>query len=711
MDQHFVHCWFLSLIGWCVAATVGTPHPTVARVVVYGSTPGGVMSAISAARVLANQTQGTAGWNVTLIDQSKRLGGMCAGGLGSSDIGNPIVIGGLANEFFVQVAQHYNATTHEPLYYLEPHVAEATFAKMLEAAHVTVVRHGRVVSVAKVESRISSITLEDGAVIGDVEAVFVDASYEGDLMARAGVSYTFGREANTTYNETYAGRRQPFGITMDIAHMNPLTSDGQLPHYHPLLTELYAAPLGSADNKVQGYNFRLCVTQNVSNSVPFPKPAVYNRSDWELLFQLAASPTGQTLDRFLNNFGHPLPNGKHDLNNGGIISTDCTGCSWEYPDSNYSTRERIYQHHVNYQQGFLYTLAHDTAIAAGVRAELATYGLCKDEFVTNNNWPEQLYVREARRMVGDDVYTQNDVELNLDYNVSSVGMGSYNFDAHYSHRGPCIANAALDNCEMMTGPAPPNSVIWLGGEGFCGDNHETYQFPIDILFPKREECTNMVNPVTPSTTHVSFATVRMEPQFMILGESAGAVAALTVVSDASFRQSNRQKDLHTTTTSSSPSPLAAVHDVNRTELHAVLTAAHQILSLGTPPPPKSVSYGCVSDLCVALDRHGGDGGDSAWCANTSCHNNTLTPHEWMAMEKDFAPTSKPNASHNYPIATSLYDTFIKKSEVNSQSLPFSQKLRIKNGFKIALACMPKAMEKGYVLFTCLNADCTLPAAL
>eukprot|EP00041_Stephanoeca_diplocostata_P018383 m.384547 g.384547 ORF g.384547 m.384547 type:complete len:1033 (+) comp20995_c1_seq4:135-3233(+) len=553
-------------------------------VIVYGSTPGGIMSAVAASRTFRDHVN--ANGTVVLVDPARRIGGMCAGGLGSSDIGNATVIGGLAHEFFMRVAQTYSDNATSPQYYLEPSVAEQVFRDMLtDAGVIHVSGHGHVASVhassTDVSRRIDSILLQDGTVVSGIgigkdalrdlrhseNAVFIDASYEGDLMARAGVSFTFGREANTTYNESAAGRREPWGTGTpttsrpggNYADVNPYdtTSSSRLLQF---VTDRLAAPLGSGDDKVQAYNFRLCVTKNRSNAVPFPKPSGYNRSDWQVLFRLGKTPTGDRLDRYLNGWGHPLPNGKWDMNNGGVVSTDFVGGSWEYPNANYTRRAELYDQHVRYQQGLLYTLAHDEAIHPEVRAAVSAYGLCKDEFVSNSNWPEQLYVREARRMIGDIVFTQNDVLALPQYGVNSIGMGSYNFDAHYSHTGPCKPTPSRDGCTMYTRVPRPGEEVWLGGEGFAADNHDIYQFPLSLLLPRRSEATNFVNPVTPSTTHVSFATVRMEPQFMILGHSAGAVAALTAAA------------------------ATAVHDVNTTTLHAVLRASGQILDLRPGPP-------------------------------------------------------------------------------------------------------------------------------
>lgn len=393
---------------------------------------------------------------------------------------------------------------------------------------------------------LTNIALQDGSV--HTSKVFIDGTYEGerhasdccmtsclgDLMAGSGATYTWGREPSSQYNESFAGRREPYS-RMDWAPMSPYADDGET--LLPLITEEYAAAYGSGDDKVQGYNFRLCVTKNKSNSVPFPKPETYNRSDWALLFKYAATAQayGPVLKSYLNNIA-PVPNGKYDMNNGGIISTDCTGCSWGYPNGTYEERERIREHHVQYQQAFLWTVANDPAIPKAVRDSLNEYGLCKDEFETNKNWPEQLYIREARRLVGDTVLTQTDVQSKPSYGIRSIGMGSYAFDGHYSHRGPCLPNPDRQGCRMLTKDDPPltpeqkrnSSIVWTGGEGYPGPNKAIYEFPYSILVPRIKEVTNLLLPTTPSTTHVSFATVRMEPQFMILGHSSGNVLLLLI---------------------------------------------------------------------------------------------------------------------------------------------------------------------------------------
>jgi hypothetical protein len=303
------------------------------------------------------------------------------------------------------------------------------------------------------------------------------------------------------------------------------------------------------------------VSKDPSNRIPFTQPPGYNSSLYALLRKYAAVAP-PVLSSYLNNI-QELPNGKYDMNNGGIISTDCPGCGWTWPTfTNPMDRQALWQAHYDYQAGFLWTLANDTAIPAAVRDAINEFGLCADEFGSSPipGWPEQLYVREARRLVGDVVFTQNDVEAHTDYNHSSIGLGSYAFDGHYSHRGPCIPHADGNGCDMWTSPTPPpsNATVWLGGEGYPGPQTSLFQMPYSLLLPKRAELTNVLAVTTPSASHVAFCAVRMEPQFMILGHAAGNAAVLAVEG----------------TGGSGP---IAVQDVSVDTLHSMLAAQGAVL--------------------------------------------------------------------------------------------------------------------------------------
>ena len=405
--------------AFLLAAVHAAASQYAGDVVVYGSTPGGIVAAVAAARLNATAT-------VLLADPSPRLGGMCSGGLTYTDKGDTFAIGGIAHEFFVRVARHYNASATEPQYAFEPHVAELTLAAMLTEAGVRRVACGFVDTVAKTGTTISSFTTTDVKTF--TGAVFIDATYEGDLLARGAVSYAVGREAQSVYNESDAGRREPFSRPFDFRPVSPLGDDGAL---LPLITGPSVGAVGTGDALAQAYNFRLCAT--ATNFTPWPKPAGYNASDWELLRRVtqAFGPSEGVHQLFGIN---AVPGGKFDLNNGALVSTDMVGGSWAYTNATYVERERIADAHVRYQQGLLWTLANDEAVPSRLRADVAALGLCRDEFISNAGWPEQLYVREARRLVGDAVMTQQDIDHQTNFRNRSIGMGSYPCDGHYFHR-------------------------------------------------------------------------------------------------------------------------------------------------------------------------------------------------------------------------------------------------------------------------------------
>ena len=361
------------------------------------------------------------------------------------------------------------------------------------------------------------------------------------------------------------GRGEPFS-RQDFGEFSPYDEKGDL--IGLLTTGEFVDKKGSGDRWVQSYNFRLCTTQN-QTMVPFPKPARYNRSDWALLIKYATDCPAEAVKRGQGGLGGDnmgkVPGGKFDMNNGGLISTDCVGCAWSYPNSSYADRKRIHQLHKEYQQGYLWTLAHDAAIPEAVRAELNKFGLCKDEFVENDHWPEQLYVRESLRMVGDAVFTQNDVLAMRQYSEAneSAGMGSYPFDSHYVHRGPCLPIADRTTCRMLTRDDPPltlactncaatscvvlerkrarrsppvehslpplpqcqqaqkrnNSYVWTGGEGYGGVLKQTaYELPFSALLPQKA-CSHLSCASTPISCASSTAVNRFQIWSAFTGRS------------------------------------------------------------------------------------------------------------------------------------------------------------------------------------------------
>ncbi len=503
--------WGAAILVVCLAGcashapgTLGAPGPATPPefdFVVYGGTAGGVVAAVAAARE---------GLRVALVEPGQHLGGMVSGGLGWTDYGKKEVIGGYSLEFFRRVGVKYGRDVE---WHFEPHVAEAVFEEMVREAGVQVLRGHRLrekTGVTASGRRITSIAMEDGTRLR--ARIFADASYEGDLMAQAGVSYTWGREGTSRFGESLAGVREHTPFHQFRAPVNPLDANGRLlPEIAPRSND----PVGAADKRVQAYNFRLCMTKDPANRVPFPRPGHYDPARFELL--------ARYLPRLAEVVGRPLTisdvmkpdilqNGKTDTNNNGAFSTDFIGGSYGYPEGNYATRARIRQAHVDYIQGFLYFLVTDPRVPPSLSAEMQQWGLCADEFVDADHWPYQLYVREARRMIGEYVMSQKDIQSELT-KEDAIGMGSYNSDSHNVQRRPTADGHAVENEGDMQVPVVP------------------YQIPYRVMLPKRTEAANLLVPVCFSATHVAYSTIRMEPQYMLLGQAAGVAASLAVHGD------------------------------------------------------------------------------------------------------------------------------------------------------------------------------------
>jgi hypothetical protein len=477
-------------------------------VVVYGGTAGGVVAAVSAARE---------GLKSALLEPGAHLGGMVSSGLGFTDYGKKEVIGGYALEFYLRAGRHYQLAQYaQKIAWLhEPAVAEDIFNSMAREAGVTVFLHTRLREhggVARSGSRIVSLTAENGDAFA--AKAFIDSSYEGDLMAQAGVSYMVGRESAAQYGESLGGVRERTPLHQFLVNVSPFDAAGRL---LPEISARTLPPAGSADQAVQSYNFRLCLSDG-PNRIPFVKPAGYNANRYELLARLIAArekAEGKTpalgtlikIDR--------LPNGKTDVNNNGAFSTDYIGGSWEYPNATYARRESIWQAHKDYTQGLLYFLANDERVPALLRAEMNRWGLAPDEFADNANWPRQLYIREARRMTGDFVMAQKDLQTDRT-KPDPIGMGSYNSDSH--------------NVERIVGPDG-----FVRNEGDMQVPVEPYQIPYRIMLPKRTEASNLLVPVAFSASHVAYSSVRMEPQCMILGQAAGVAAAMAIAANSAMQ--------------------------------------------------------------------------------------------------------------------------------------------------------------------------------
>ncbi|OLF10758.1 FAD-dependent oxidoreductase [Actinophytocola xanthii] len=471
------------------------PGQVTADVCVYGGTSAGVAAAVRVAR---------AGRSVVLVVFGRHLGGLASSGLGATDSGRIEAIGGLSREFYRRVGAHYGRPES---FAFEPHVAERVFDEWVAEAGVPVYREHRLAGVDTAAGRITALRTENGKVFR--ARVFVDASYEGDLMAAAGVTHTVGRESNATYGETLNGVQfrsgHQFQGTVDpyVVPGDPVS--GLLPGVQPDVP----GPTGSGDHRIQAFNFRLCLTR-AADRLPFPRPAGYDPARYELLRRYLAAGVWDAM-----RLNTPMPNGKTDMNNNGAVSTDNIGRNYGWPAGDYATREAIFQDHVRYQQGLLHYLANDPGVPAAVRAEVNTWGLPADEFPETGGWPHELYVREARRMVSDYVITEHDCRW-ARVAPDPVGLASYTMDSHNCTR-VVVGGAARNEGDVQVAPAGPYGISYRA------------------IVPRRGECANLLVPVALSASHIAFGSARMEPVFMLLGHAAAAAACLAVEHDAAVQ--------------------------------------------------------------------------------------------------------------------------------------------------------------------------------
>ncbi len=478
-------------------------------VVVYGGTSAGVIAAIQVAKL---------GKSVVLIEPGKHLGGLTSGGLGATDIGNKAAIGGLSREFYKRVNQHYNpgSDSNSTMWIFEPHVAENILNDMLNEVHVKVIYNERLdlnSGVNKEDTRIVYIKMESGLTFQG--KMFIDASYEGDLMAIAGVSFTIGREANKIYGETLNGvqtanaKNHQFKNPVDPYVIPGKAESGLLPG---ILDDGGPGIEGAGDHRVQAYCFRMCLTNVPENRIPFPKPENYDPMRYELLLRYIKTGVFDVLK-----LSKLMPNGKTDTNNKGAFATDNIGMNYKYPNGDYKTRESIIKEHENYQKGLMWFLANDPRLPNYVREEVNQWGLPKDEFVDNGNWPHQLYIREARRMISDYVMTQHNCEGKV-VSEDPVGLAAYTMDSHNVQRYVDEFGRVRNEGNVEVGGFPP------------------YPISFKSIVPKSDECTNLVVPVCLSASHIAFGSIRMEPVFMVLGQSAATAAVLAINEEKDIQQ-------------------------------------------------------------------------------------------------------------------------------------------------------------------------------
>ena len=527
-------------------------------VVIYGGTSAGIASAIQTARM---------GRTAVLIEPTQHLGGLTTGGLGATDIGNKKAIGGISREFYAAVFQYYsdpakwkqetrdayfarkphgNTGSEDTMWTFEPHAASEIYATMLAkvADKVTIIkgeRLNRQTGVKKDGAKILSITMESGRTF--TGPMFIDCSYEGDLMAAAGVSYHVGRESNATYGESLNGvqvghaKHHQFVKDIDPYIIPGDPKSGLLPGINPEPP----VPDGTGDAKIQAYNFRMCTTDDPANRKDWEKPANYDERWFELALRNIEAG-----DHRIQWSPAWMPNRKTDTNNKDAISTDFIGMNWDYAEADYTTRAKIIQAHEDWQKGLLWTYAHHPRVPENIRKAYQTLGLAKDEFLDNNHWPRQLYVREVRRMISDYVMTEKNCKR-LEVIEDSVGMGAYNMDSHNIQR-------------YVTAEG------FVRNEGDVQVRSRPYPISYRCIRPKASECTNLLTPTCLSSSHIAFGSIRMEPVFMVLGQSSATAAVHAIEQNTTLQQ------------------------IDYPKLKARLLADNQMLDFESPPIPETTSF-------------------------------------------------------------------------------------------------------------------------
>ncbi|MBE6231061.1 MAG: FAD-dependent oxidoreductase [Bacteroidales bacterium] len=468
-------------------------------VCVYGGSSAAVTAAYSAAQM---------GRDVVIVSPDDRLGGLTTSGLGYTDIGNKQAVFGVAKQFYRKLGERYGRLES---WIFEPSVALDVMEEYLDHPRITVLKGYRLEEIMKGGAEIKSITAvnDEGARIKVSASYFIDATYEGDLMARSGVSYHVGREDNSVYGEDWNGvqlldRHQfPDGIDPYVEKGNP--SSGLLWG----ISDAVPAPNGTGDGLSQAYNYRICLTDSLENMVPIEKPENYDPAHYELLLRLMeAQPDKRQLSDYF--IWSMMPGRKTDVNNKGGFSTDMVGGNHAYPEASFQERQEIIQAHKDYTIGLLYFVGHDERVPASIREEMLKWGLPKDEYLETDHWTPQLYIRECRRMIGEYVATQKDCEQKT-HIEDWVGMAAYTMDSHNCQRVVVVK----DGVPMVKNEG--NVEVKVGGP-----------FPISYrsLTPKREECTNLLVPIALSASHIAYGSIRMEPVFMVLGQACGIATAL-----------------------------------------------------------------------------------------------------------------------------------------------------------------------------------------
>jgi hypothetical protein len=507
-----------------------------ADVIIYGGNSSAIIAAVQVKKM---------GKSVIVVSPDKHLGGLSSGGLGFTDTGNKEVIGGLSREFYERIYTHYSKEENwkwqkrseygnkgqgtiamdgamRTMWIFEPHVAEQVFEDFAKEYGLTIHRNEWLDrtknGIRKKNGAILSIKTISGKTYEG--KMFIDATYEGDLMALAGVNYHVGREANSVYGEQYNGVQ--VGVFHHRHHFKDKISAYRIPgdSTSGLLPEISTdrpGPNGSGDARIQAYCFRMCMSDHPDNRIPFEQPAGYDANRYELMARIYAGGWRESFEKV-----DLIPNRKSDTNNHGPFSTDYIGKNYDYPEASYQRRAEIIREHKAYQKGLMYYLQNDPRVPADVQGEMKKWGLAKDEFIDNGGWPHQLYIREARRMIGVFVMKEADA-LGKTTVPKPIGMGSYALDSHNTQRFVTSEGYVQNEGDIGVKPKKPYSISY------------------ESITPKEDECKNLLVPVCVSSSHIAYGSIRMEPVFMILGQSAATAAVMAIDDKVSVQKLSYEK--------------------------------------------------------------------------------------------------------------------------------------------------------------------------
>ncbi|MEM7474830.1 MAG: FAD-dependent oxidoreductase [Planctomycetota bacterium] len=526
--------FFALLLLLSLPASVFCQEKTNYDLLIYGGSSAGITAAVQAKKM---------GKTVIIVCPDVHLGGLSSGGLGFTDTGRKEVIGGLSREFYHRVWREYQKPEtwtqqrqaefggrgqgtpavdgkQRTMWVFEPRIAERVFEDFVREYAIPVHRDewlNRDGGVEIANGRIQTITTLSGKIYH--AKMFIDATYEGDLLATAGVDFTVGREAKDVYGEQWNGIQT--GVLHHGHHFDAIPGKVRISPYVvpddpssgvlPLVSTDPPGEKHAGDHRVQAYCFRMCLTNAPDNRIPFPKPADYDPNRYELLARVLATGWKEGFRKF-----DAIPNRKTDTNNHGPVSTDYIGANYDYPEASYQRRNEIISAHESYQKGLMYFLANSSKVPDEIRTKMQQWGFPKDEFTDNGGWPHQLYIREARRMVGHFVMTENEL-LKRRPTPQSVGMGSYTIDSH--------------NVQRYITPEG-----YVQNEGDIGVGCSPYQIAFGSLMPKQQECENLLVPVCVSSSHIAFGSIRMEPVFMILGQSAATAACQAIDNEQAVQE-------------------------------------------------------------------------------------------------------------------------------------------------------------------------------